>query len=186
MLKEKSESNWIPFLIPLSIIAVVGLITAASYYSAKHTMEAMLSGAGITRAEIIYDINDPWSEVKVREYLIQLHVKYPEVAIAQMKLESANGTSKVFREGNNLFGSKVAIRRPTTALGEKNNHAYYSHWRMSCVDYAIWQAFVSNTENMDSQENWLQFVGRMYAEDESYLSKIKHILANKQYKQTIK
>lgn len=124
------------------------------------------------QVEIVYDINDPFSEQKVRDYLKQLHVKYPDVAIAQMKLESASGTSKIFREGNNLFGMKLAQRRPTTALGERNNHAYYSHWRSSCIDYALWQSYVSNAENLESESEWLNYVGQVYAEDNSYRKKL--------------
>lgn len=132
-----------------------------------------------TQIQLVYDISDPFSEQKVKDYLLQLHVKFPEVALAQMKLESANGTSKIFKENNNLFGMRKAIRRPTTALGEKNNHAYYSHWRQSILDYALWSSFVSNTENMDSEEAWLQYIGRNYAEDNSYINKLRKIIKNK-------
>lgn len=122
--------------------------------------------------QVVYDINDPISEEKVRIYLKQLHVRYVDVAIAQMKLESASMTSKVFREGNNLFGMKLAEKRPTTALGVRNNHAYYSHWRQSCIDYALFQAYCMDLDNISSEETWIKFIGRIYAEDLSYHNKI--------------
>jgi flagellum-specific peptidoglycan hydrolase FlgJ len=122
--------------------------------------------------QIMFDINDSFTEEKVKIYLKELNIKYPEVALAQMKLESANGTSKVFKENNNLFGMKLPKFRPTTALGEKNNHSYYSHWRQSVVDYAIWQSFVMNPENVASEKNWIEYLNRMYAEDGSYGEKI--------------
>lgn len=128
-----------------------------------------------TEIQVMYDLNDPYTEEKVKNYLKELHVKYPKIALSQMKLESSNGTSKIFRENNNLFGMKLAVRRPTTALGERNNHAYYSHWRQSCVDYALYQAFVSNTENLASEEAWLDYVGRVYAQDDSYKKKLRVI-----------
>jgi flagellum-specific peptidoglycan hydrolase FlgJ len=122
--------------------------------------------------QIMFDINDSFTEEKVKIYLKELNIKYPEVALAQMKLESANGSSKVFKENNNLFGMKLPKFRPTTALGEKNNHSYYSHWRQSVVDYAIWQSFVMNPENVASEKNWVEYLNRMYAEDGSYGEKI--------------
>jgi uncharacterized FlgJ-related protein len=125
--------------------------------------------------QIVYDLNDPFSEIKVRDYLRQLHVKYPEVAIAQMKLESANGSSKIFQEGNNLFGMKLAEHRPTTALGEKNGHAYYSHWRQSCIDYAMWQGFVEDPENISSESSWVNYISKFYSKDDSYKQKLLNI-----------
>ncbi len=44
----------------------------------------------------VFDSNDPYTEQKFRAYLVQLHVKYPSVAIAQMKLETDNGKSNLF------------------------------------------------------------------------------------------
>jgi flagellum-specific peptidoglycan hydrolase FlgJ len=67
---------------------------------------------------------------------------------------------------------KLPKFRPTTALGEKNNHSYYSHWRQSVVDYAIWQSFIMNPENVASEKNWIEYLNRMYAEDGSYGEKI--------------
>lgn len=122
--------------------------------------------------QLVYDINDPFSEIKVRKYLHELHVKYVDVAIAQMKLESASGTSKVFKEGNNLFGMKMPSKRPTTALGVKNGHAYYSHWRMSCIDYALFQAYTMDLDNISSEMDWLNYIGRVYAEDSQYKKKL--------------
>lgn len=125
--------------------------------------------------QVMFDINDPFSEIKVRKYLNDLNVRYVDVAIAQMKLESATGTSKIFREGNNLFGMKHPRVRPTTSLGVKNNHAYYSHWRQSCVDYALFQAYVMDLDNSISEDAWLDYIGRVYAEDTEYTKKLLKI-----------
>ena len=128
-----------------------------------------------TYTQIMFDISDPFTEDKVKQYLKDLNVKYPEVALAQMKLESANGTSSMFRENNNLFGMKLPKKRPTTALGEKNNHSFYSHWRQSVIDYAMWQAFVMDPENIDTEGDWISYLDKMYSEDGSYGRKITTI-----------
>lgn len=162
------------------LLAMIFMITNGKLgFHNKTTLEKTT-----VQTERIYDLNDPFTEAKVRRYLVQLNVKYPDVALAQMKLESANGTSKVFREGNNLFGMKKAERRPTTAMGEKNNHAYYSHWRQSCIDYALWQAFVANPENISSERAWLYYIGRIYAVDDAYHQKLLVVRRNLKVNQT--
>ena len=128
-----------------------------------------------TYTQIMFDISDPFTQDKVQHYLKDLNVKYPEVALAQMKLESANGTSSMFRENNNLFGMKLPKKRPTTALGEKSNHSFYSHWRQSVIDYAMWQAFVMDPENIDTEGDWIAYLDKMYSEDGSYGRKITTI-----------
>lgn len=124
----------------------------------------------------IFDSNDPYTEVKLREYLIQLHIKYPEVALAQFKLETNSGKSNIFLQGNNLFGMKLASSRPTTALGSfDRGHAYYSHWRQSVIDYAIWQSLVENPENISTESNWIEYISKFYSKDNSYKEKLLKI-----------
>lgn len=148
------------------------IITSVIIY---FSVVAISSKAEKTYTQIMFDISDPYTEEKVRVYLKELNVKYPVVALAQMKLESANGSSRIFRENNNLFGMKLPKFRPTTALGEKNNHSYYSHWRQSVIDYAMWQSFVMDPENIASEKDWIEYLDKMYSEDGSYGKKILHI-----------
>lgn len=129
----------------------------------------------VYKTQVMYDLNDNFSRQKVRDYLVEMHVKYPDVAVAQMELESAGGTSNIAMQNNNIFGMKLATQRPTTALGERNNHAYYSHWRQSCIDYAMWQSFVMNPENILSEESWIDYIGRMYSKDDNYKIKLLRI-----------
>lgn len=128
----------------------------------------------------IFDANDPYTEQKLKQYLIDLHVKYPMVAIAQMKLESNNGSSNIFVQGNNLFGMKRAISRPTTSIGSLGNsdNAIYSHWRQSVLDYALWQSFIENPENISTESNWIDYISRYYSKDDSYKNKLLQIKKN--------
>lgn len=86
---------------------------------------------------IFKDKRDDFSEQKLKEYILELNLKYPEVILAQAKLESGNFTSRAFREQNNLFGLHVAKQRPTLAKKGKGKLAHYSSWRDSVVDYAF-------------------------------------------------
>lgn len=156
------------------VLTVIGstIVTSVIIY---FSVVFISSRAQKTYTQIMFDISDPFTEDKVRVYLKEMNVKFPEVALAQMKLESANGTSKMFRENNNLFGMKLPKVRPTTALGEKNNHSYYSHWRQSVIDYAMWQSFVMDPENIASEEDWVEYLDKIYSEDGSYGRKIMNI-----------
>jgi uncharacterized FlgJ-related protein len=66
-------------------------------------------------------------------------IVHPDVALAQSKWESTHFTSKIFEEGNNLFGMKLARQRDTTAIGMHRNHAKYKNWQDSVKDYRLWQ-----------------------------------------------
>jgi hypothetical protein len=160
----------------VSIALLIGIVLTGIFVGGIKFRDKYIVTKEIrTEAQIVFDLNDPFSEQKVRDYLTELRVKYVDIAVAQMKLESANGTSKVFREGNNLFGMREPGKRPTTALGTKNSHAYYSHWRQSVIDYAMFQAYVGNMENLASEEAWLDYIGRMYAECSTYKEAILKI-----------
>jgi len=86
---------------------------------------------------IFREKRDDFSEQKLKEYILELNLKYPEVILAQAKLESGNFTSRAFREQNNLFGLHVAKQRPTLAKRGRGKLAHYSSWRDSVVDYAF-------------------------------------------------
>lgn len=167
-LNNNSSLIWIP----ISMISGMLMILGFYWLFAKYPVKIVE-----TKTQIVYDITDPFTEEKALDYLIQLHIKYPYVALAQLKLESANGTSDIFKNGNNLFGLKVPRYRATTALGTRNNHAYYSHWRQSILDYAFFCTYSMNQENSSSQDEWVKYLGRNYAQDNSYEKKLIFILS---------
>jgi uncharacterized FlgJ-related protein len=122
-----------------------------------------------TKLVIIKEQNE-FSREKLIEYLLLLNVRYPDIALAQAEIESANFTSKIFKESNNLFGMKQSRRRPSTALGEEFGHAYYSTWKESVLDYALYNAtFLSK---VNTQEEYLQYLRQNYAEDPNYINKL--------------
>lgn len=112
-------------------------------------------------------------------FMQQIGIEHPHIVLAQMKLESANYTSKLALENNNYFGMKQPRKRATTSIGEKNGYASYKSWVHSVLDYALWQKEYARelTENqyLDSLSS--------YAEDKSYTIKIKKLSKNLENKQ---
>lgn len=107
-------------------------------------------------------------------FMQQIGIEHPHIVLAQMKLESANYTSKLALENNNYFGMKQPRKRATTSIGEKNGYASYKSWVHSVLDYALWQKEYASklTENqyLDSLSS--------YAEDKNYIGKVKKLSKN--------
>jgi len=122
-----------------------------------------------TKAIILRD-NDVFTKDKLKNYLEQLNVKYPDIVMVQAEHESNHFTSKLFRENNNMFGMKISTSRPTTQNGEQNGYAYYNTWRESVLDYASYSATYLN--KIKTRKEYLQYLGNSYAEDTLYVEKL--------------
>lgn len=123
---------------------------------------------------LVLNSEDKFSEAKLKEYLVELNVKFPHIVYAQAKLESGNFKSSIFLENNNLFGMKVARRRPTTNKGENRGHAYFNSWRECVVDYAFYQAAYLNDIKTEAQ--YLQYLKQNYAESPQYYEKVQSLM----------
>jgi len=115
-----------------------------------------------------------FSELNVYKQLVRIGVAYPDVVLAQAKIETGNFTSKIFRENNNMFGMKLPYRRKTTAVGESRNHAKYTNWIQSIKDYKLWQDKMIH--KAPTKRAYLAYLRRNYAEDKNYIKKIKQII----------
>ena len=115
-----------------------------------------------------------FSELNVYKQLVRIGVAYPDVVLAQAKIETGNFTSKIFRENNNMFGMKLPERRQTTAVGESRNHAKYTDWIQSIRDYKLWQDQMIH--KAPTKRAYLAYLRRNYAEDKNYIKKIKQII----------
>jgi uncharacterized FlgJ-related protein len=130
----------------------------------------VLSKTNQTNYEIITQVIS-FSELNVYKQLIKIGIAYPDVVLAQAKIETGNFTSKIFIENNNLFGMKLPKRRETTAVGENRNHATYTDWIQSIKDYKLWQDKMIHKS--PTLEDYLNYLGRNYAEDKNYIKKIR-------------
>jgi len=140
----------------------------------------VLTGLSEEEKLVIIQEHNQFSEEKLIEQLIELNVKFPYIVFAQSKLETGNFTSKIFRENSNLFGMREAKQRITTARGTENNHAYYASWGESVYDYAFYQC--RYLSNIQTEEQYFQYLGQSYAENPNYVSILKDMIVKENLK----
>ena len=116
----------------------------------------------------------PFSPSNMIATMEEVGIVYPDIVMAQARIETAHFTSKVFRENNNLFGMRLPRQRSTTAIGEQYNHAEYTSWRQSVVDYKLWQDKVLT--KVKSRRAYLRYLHKNYAENKQYVNLIKKMI----------
>lgn len=126
----------------------------------------------------IINETDKFSESELLMMINGLNLMYPEVVLAQSKLETGNYTSDVFKVAGNLFGMKPARIRPYTHYGIYKDHAdYLGNWRLSVIDYALWQSREVSKSNVKSVEDYLTLLKiKGYAEDDNYIQKLRELI----------
>jgi hypothetical protein len=116
---------------------------------------------------------DTFTSEKFKSYLKDLQISYPHIVYAQACLETGHFKSKIFLSNNNLFGMREARGRVSTNKGAENGHAVYLHWRESVLDYALFQCCY--LKNIKSEAEYYEYLKKNYAEDTTYVSKLKII-----------
>ena len=170
--KEQSNSQaglFFLFGISLAIIGIIALQT----YKGYSDLETPVSNEEVV---LIYHKNIGVEELTipalVRE-IKQSGVMFPEIVMAQAVKESAHFSSPIFIEGNNMFGMKLATRRPTTRCGEVRGYSAYSSWKESVRDYALYQA--AYLKDILKKDAYLAYLGKRYASDKNYVKSIIQI-----------
>jgi hypothetical protein len=168
----------------------VSLFTFCLLFSFEDSSKALFPAKPLELKYLDADISELTLDDVKREINLQ-KVLCEEEVIAQARLESANLKSYLFIKTNNMFGMRYPAKRPTTAAGmylpakdtiiygeqkelrrhaAQNNYAVYDHWRDAVADYKLWQQ-----HNFKVQERYTEFLGRVYAEDSLYVSKIRRM-----------
>ena len=130
----------------------------------------------------IAEVQNNFTEEKFINKIKQLNLNYPHIVYAQAMLESGNFTSKIFRENNNMFGMKQARVRINLAKSTQYNHAYFETWEDCLLDFAFHRA--TYFSKLKTEQDYYNYLGKYYAEDPSYVGKLKsmvnkHKLKNK-------
>lgn len=138
-----------------------------SYIEVEKVEEVIIESDSllVERAKVEVSFED-----SVFNYIKFLDIKHPEVVLKQAKIESGNFKSKIFKENNNMFGMKIPFKRANTVQGENLGYAVYNTWQESIIDYALYQTY--SAKGM-TKEEYIQHLGKSYAEDINYKQKIK-------------
>ena len=112
------------------------------------------------------------STERVLTLLDTLNVEHSHIVFAQMRLESGNFKSDLAKNNDNFFGMKYPRQRATVARGVDRGYACYRSWSYSVLDYAIWQRRYASGL---TEEEYLEMLSEKYAEDKSYVRKVKSI-----------
>jgi hypothetical protein len=170
-----------PIKLFLFFLLVITISIAGIYTS--YTIGSNRSVYDLTEGElsILIQNMDEFSEEKLIEMMIDIGIKYPYIPYAQSKLETGGWKSSIFLENHNLFGMKQATRRVSTAKGSNKGHAYYDTWRESVYDYAFYQCRYLG--NLNSEEEYFQYLSASYAEDSMYVQKLQKMIENEKLRE---
>jgi hypothetical protein len=173
-LEQPKSHIYVYIICGLILLFILGWLTGTN----KYIVNKIIHTTQVTDTMLVH--GEKFSEESLIKLLRDCHIKYPHIVLAQAKLESGDFKSKIFKENNNLFGMKLARQRITTALGEKNNHAYYRDWIDCLYDYGMYQnAIMCNVAN---ESEYFKKLDERYAEDTTYISKLKHIIEKQKLK----
>lgn len=153
----------------LIVIAVMLLIGVVLYKVDKCNNTSNFSKI---EQVISTDTTKALSDSTLYQELINHNIKYPEVVLAQAKLESGNYTSGVYRKTNNLFGMGIPERRSTCSTGSFKGKAIYTDWQSSVKDYKRWQQCCFKDGTI---VQYYELLSNRYAEDTLYAAKVKQI-----------
>jgi hypothetical protein len=163
---------------PIKKIVSVASVTAVVFMG----VGILTASKTVYSPEKILNVNvndEPFSEDALVDFIDKLNLKYPHIALAQAKIESADYTSGLFKKNNNLFGMREARVRVNLAKGTRNKHAYYDHWQESVIDYALWCATYASKCN--TEEQFLNLLAG-YAEASHYKEAIINVVEKQNLK----
>lgn len=94
-------------------------------------------------------------------------LQYKEVGFAIFKLETGNGTSKLYRKYNNMFGFKVNSRKLHNGK-TKGGYAKYENRNVSLMDYYLFEKQLIKKFGIKNQREYIRVISKRYAKNPSY------------------
>jgi len=169
VLKVTNSKKPTLFLLSL-LIAASMCLNSSDTPPVFYTLEQVIELMHIEKMDKKYD--NELSEESIRWWSGRCGIKFIDVFIEQVLLETDNLKSKICLDNNNLCGMKYAKNRKTTSIGEKYGHALYDNFKQSIMDYKLWQDYhedkIDLCQTNKEYKKFLIDVG--YAEDNNYLS----------------
>ena len=108
----------------------------------------------------------PFNEKNLSAELTKQGVSFPDVAMAQARLETGHFKSDVFKENNNLFGMKRAVHRTTLGQGNPGEYVYFKSIEESIIDYKLYQ--MQFVHEINSEEMYIKRICQSYSSNDNY------------------
>ncbi len=132
--------------------------------------------------KVVVQQDDNVTKEKLYEQIIKFGIKFPDIVFAQAMIESGELTSKLFKTANNMFGMRFPSIRETTAQGKTTSgYSRYEDWNFGVYDYFLWQDHMLRNRTEITKSQYLSLLGRVYAEDPNYVSKVKKKVSQYQH-----
>lgn len=125
----------------------------------------------IERTNVVHNEVKRLNDSIVFEMLLRKNVKEPYIVLAQAKIETGNYTSRLCRQGNNLFGIKLNGR--------------YAHFKSidECIDRYLDKIQYKYREG---KETYYAFLKRIrYAANPNYINTVKKVEKEIRFDKTI-
>ena len=119
-------------------------------------------------------VDSALTENNVYTMLLLYNIKYPEVVMSQIMIESAYLKSKLTKRNNNILGMTVATKRQTTAVNKKG-FAKYLNWIDCIYDYKLYQDYILSKNSIISKKQYISFLHRTYAKAPNYKSRLTEL-----------
>ena len=124
--------------------------------------------------------NIPFNDSIVFAYIVSCKAWYPDIIMAQYKIESTSGTSDVAKNANNFFGMRPVSGKRKHYTTQRHGDSYcgyavYDNWKLSILDKILWEHFRFNGMKPD-KETYLK-AHLNYAEADEYLKVVKKVAA---------
>lgn len=110
-------------------------------------------------------------QAKANDTSIFSNLQYPKIAICIHRLETGNGTSKLYRKYNNMFGFKVNSRKLHNGK-TKSGYAKYEDRNASLMDYYLFEKQLIKKFGIKNQKQYIAVISKRYAKDVKYKFKL--------------
>jgi uncharacterized FlgJ-related protein len=141
-------------IISISLFVLFGVANSSFTTGDDSKIEAMKANTELNEENVYFAI-------------ITLGIKYPEVVMSQVMLESNSLKSKLCKNNNNLSGMTVPSKRETTAKNKKG-YAKYTSWLESIIDYKLYQDYILSKHKITSRKQYIAFLHKNYAKSPHY------------------
>ena len=117
---------------------------------------------------------DTLNETNIYLALLMNNIKYPEVVISQVMIESGWLTSRLCKVNHNLLGMTVPEKRETTAIN-KSGYAKYYTWFDCILDYKLYQDYVLKKHHITNRKQYIAFLHKNYAKSPTYKTRLTQL-----------